>query len=138
MITETEKQKLIEEVKNKFDVLGLDYQTYDTIAEIDSTLTYAENKEIILQNIKPLIKQDPTAKEIKNISESWSFMESQQQNEYELLTYDNLSKVRTIAIFGDPGSGKTSLAYKILEIFKDKKQVYFMKHPNKKLISKFG
>ena len=55
----------------------------------------------------------------------------------ELLKLDNLKKIKTIAIYGDTGTGKTALAYKILEIEKDKK-IYFLKHPSPEIIEKLG
>lgn len=54
----------------------------------------------------------------------------------KLLTRKNLEKIKTIAIYGDTGSGKTALAYKIIEQF-DKK-VYFLKHPKPEIIEKLG
>lgn len=54
-----------------------------------------------------------------------------------LLTIKNLKRIKTIAIFGDTGTGKTALAYKIIEQFKNK-QIYFMKHPNPEIIEKLG
>lgn len=56
---------------------------------------------------------------------------------HELLTKENLEKVKCIAIYGDIGEGKTALAYKIIEILKGK-TVYFMKHPKPYLIEPLG
>ena len=53
-----------------------------------------------------------------------------------LLTKENLKKVKTIAIYGDIGTGKTALAYKILEIID--KPVYFIKHPKPELLKAFN
>ena len=46
-------------------------------------------------------------------------------------------KIHTIAIYGDIGTGKTSLAYWILNNLKDK-PIYFLRHPKPKLIEKLG
>ncbi len=54
----------------------------------------------------------------------------------ELITLENLNKVKTIAIYGDTGTGKTALAYKILETFD--KPIYFLKHPKPELVEKLG
>lgn len=54
-----------------------------------------------------------------------------------LLTKENLMKFRTIAIYGNIGSGKTALAYKILSVIDDK-PVYFMKHPRPELLEPLG
>jgi len=53
-----------------------------------------------------------------------------------ILTKENLNKVKTIAIYGDIGVGKTALAYKVLEVFN--KPIYFMKHPKPDLIEEAG
>ena len=56
----------------------------------------------------------------------------------EPISYDFLKDFRTIAIYGNTGTGKTALAYKIIEQFKGKKKVFFMKHPKPNLIKKLG
>ncbi len=53
-----------------------------------------------------------------------------------LLTKENLEKVKTIAIYGDCGAGKTALAYNIIDTLK--KPVYFLKHPMPEIIEKRG
>lgn len=55
----------------------------------------------------------------------------------ELLTKNNLTKIKTIAIYGDIGTGKTALAYKILDVFKGQ-DIYFLKHPKPEIIEKLG
>lgn len=54
----------------------------------------------------------------------------------KLLTRKNLEKIKIIAIYGDTGTGKTGLAYKIIELFN--KKVYFLKHPRPEIIEKIG
>jgi predicted AAA+ superfamily ATPase len=54
------------------------------------------------------------------------------------ISYDFLKDFRTIAIYGNTGSGKTALAYKIIEQFKGKKNIYFMKYPRPSLIKSYG
>jgi len=54
------------------------------------------------------------------------------------LEHSVLSKINTIAIYGDIGTGKTALAYNIIDLFKDKRKVYFIKHPKPNLIEKLG
>jgi len=56
----------------------------------------------------------------------------------KFLTYENLIKVHTIALYGDIGTGKTSLAYSVIEAFDGKKPIYFMKHPKPHLIKPLG
>ncbi len=54
----------------------------------------------------------------------------------KLLTKENLEKIKIIDIYGDTGTGKTGLAYKIIELFN--KKVYFLKHPKPEIIEKIG
>ena len=54
------------------------------------------------------------------------------------LNYETLNKIHTIAIYGDIGTGKTALAYNVIELFKDKMKIYFIKHPKPDLIEKLG
>lgn len=54
------------------------------------------------------------------------------------LKYNALNKIHTMAIYGAIGSGKTSLAYKIIDLFKDKMDIYFVKHPKPGIINKLG
>lgn len=54
------------------------------------------------------------------------------------LKYEVLNQVNTIAIFGDCGSGKTALSYSIIDLFKDKMKIYFIKHPKPDVIEAMG
>lgn len=54
----------------------------------------------------------------------------------DLITRKNLEKVKTIAIYGDTGTGKTALAYKIIEVFK--KPIYTLKHPRPEIVEAIG
>lgn len=58
--------------------------------------------------------------------------------QFNVLRYDVLKNIKTIAIYGETGSGKTALAYKILSEFEGKKTIYFMKHPKPYLIAQKG
>ena len=49
-----------------------------------------------------------------------------------------LKDVRTIAIYGNCGSGKTSLAYHLIDLIKENKKVFFLKHPKPELIEEMG
>lgn len=56
----------------------------------------------------------------------------------KLLTKEALEEVRTIAIYGEIGEGKTSLAYTIIEKLKQGREVFFLKYPNPEIINKLG
>jgi len=47
-----------------------------------------------------------------------------------------ITEALTIAVYGESGSGKTALVYKILKLFD--KQIYFLKHPLPSIIEKLG
>lgn len=49
-----------------------------------------------------------------------------------------LKKARTIAIYGNVGSGKTALAYSIIDKIKGNRQVFFYRHPWPSLIEPLG
>jgi len=53
------------------------------------------------------------------------------------LTRELLSNIRTIAVYGAVGSGKTALSYSLLNLFEDKR-VYFFRHPKPHLIASLG
>jgi len=54
------------------------------------------------------------------------------------LTKEALEELRTIAIYGDIGEGKTSLAYKIINLIKEEREVFFLKYPNPEIIEELG
>ena len=140
MITEKEKEQLREEIQRRFNKAQVDIKVFDISSQLDNTLSYSENRNIILEQIKPLLpsENDLTNKEAKNLKEYYTFIDSQAQSQEDILSYEVLKNIKTIAIFGDCGSGKTALAYKILECFKAFKKCYFMKHPKPKLITEQG
>ncbi len=49
-----------------------------------------------------------------------------------------LNDIKTIAIYGNCGSGKTALSYHLINLLKDDKKVYFLKHPKPELIEELG
>ena len=53
------------------------------------------------------------------------------------LNREMFNSIRTIAIYGDTGTGKSCLAYTIISLFTDKK-IYFLKHPKPELIEALG
>ena len=56
-----------------------------------------------------------------------------------MINKDILEKSRTIAIYGNLGSGKTALAFKIIDLFKDSgKQVFIYRYPKPELIERLG
>lgn len=135
------KEKLKQEVIN---YLGEDFDLFDFDAEYDTSLTIEENRNLIFKKIKELFgdkekitKRYIESEEAKFKEELFNYKE-EYENEFNPLTLENLKKIKTIAIFGDTGSGKTCLAFKIIDILKDYKKVYFFKHPKPHLLKKIG
>lgn len=65
-------------------------------------------------------------------------IQTQQQNTINTIESFShvLDSLNTIAIYGNTGSGKTALAYAIIE--KINKPVYFLFHPQPRLLQQFG
>lgn len=123
-----ERQRLIQEVKDKFDINGKDIMIFDTEAYIDSDLTYHENKNIIMNQIKSLLPNNDRelVKEIKSRSEEVlqqqkeAYNEWQENNPKELKQLTKLfEKPSIIGIIGNPHEGKTNLGYFIVELLKE-------------------
>lgn len=140
MITQQQEIFLKEWVKSEAQKRNIEFDVLDINAEIDREITLEENKRILLEKLKALesARDGFNNDEIKSKAEAWQVMAKQQENPEELLTYDNLNKIRTIAIYGHTGSGKTALAYKILDVYKQYKKVYFIKYPKPRVIKELG
>lgn len=54
-----------------------------------------------------------------------------------IIKKEYLEQVKTIAIYGGIGSGKTALAYKLLDELSER-MIYFIKHPRPELIEALG
>jgi len=124
------------------DYAGEDYDIIlDFNESIDDTLTYSENLNILKNKVDELLGTKETLKNLKNEQEEYKQQEVNYWNKVtykrEILKRGILNEFRTIAIFGDAGSGKTAIAYKILEQFKGK-EIYFIKHPKPEMIRKMG
>lgn len=134
MINEQDKERLrllvIKELKENADL-------FDLRAEIDSSLSYEENKNIILDKIDMLKERDLNAdffKEQQMLDALSKSDKSQSPANVWRMIHD---KVRIAVILADTGEGKTALAFKILQAY-DSAKVYFFKHPKPHLIQKLG
>lgn len=142
-ITEQETIKLKSWASDECNKYGKELDLFDINAEIDSSLTYSENKNILQEKFKLLFGNYKEGT-ILNLSKkdidfsAYEAEEKQQVNPDELLTYENLEKIKTIGIYGETGSGKTAIAFKILEQFKEKKPIYFIRHPKPELLKPFS
>lgn len=56
----------------------------------------------------------------------------------KLNSFTQLSKVRVIGIFGSIRTGKTALAYNLIDKFKGHKPIFFLNHPNVELVNSLG
>lgn len=152
MLTIKEVEKLKDWSSQYFKKDNKSIDVFDFEHELDLTLTEEENQTILIEKIKKLttpyknvleINKEKINKEDINIMSDAQFktIESKSREDYfndnELLTRQNLNNIKTIAIYGDIGTGKTALAYRILQEFKDMK-IYFIKHPKPLLIKNLG
>jgi hypothetical protein len=136
------KEIIINNLKEKFKDFDKDIQTFDFFAEYDNNISPEENNTILTEKINDLIGRN--LKELVKEQKSQEGMLKEQQQEFMLkyeeefniLSKENLNKFKTIAIYGDIGTGKTALAYRIIKNL-DKK-TYFIKHPKPYLIKPFG
>ena len=55
-----------------------------------------------------------------------------------MIVYEQLNTLNGIAIFGRKGSGKTALAFKLLEQFRGHKPIYVLSHPKPEMIKALG
>jgi len=130
-LSETEKEKLrlliINELPDQWDKFDID-------AEIDSSLSFEENKNIILEKIDVLREKEINLDAVQE-NKIMSNIQNMRIRE-RTFWYDILHNIRVLIVYGGTGTGKTALAFSILQKFK--KPVYIYKHPNKKLITSMG
>lgn len=140
-MNDNEIKKLKEYVKKRFDDAGLDYQSFDTVGEMDTSINFSEARAEIDDKLDKLIPDEDDLKNYKNKelryrAEELSFRDKFLKD-HNPLQRKYLDHFRTIAIYGDIGQGKTALAYKILEQYKDR-PIFFVKHPKPEIIKRLG
>lgn len=114
---------------------GMGYQdNFDTLMNVSPEFAKIVNQnEQENERISHIKELEAEIKQRNNVAQwdMWKYSE-------KLLTKENLNSVKTIAIYGNIGTGKTSIAYKLLEILSKDKPIFFMKHPRPELIDKLG
>lgn len=109
----------------KIDFMAMDQESdFNTLKESlqeEYGLSFCTRQDIELDNKRELLKAKNSFKD-----------------EDSILDIKSLKQVRTIAIFGEPGTGKTALAYSLLNVLKPFKEVYFLKHPNPQILKEMG
>lgn len=147
MLNQNEIQRL-ERFTNGLILGNGSYDTYqfDFEKEIDDTLTFSENQEILKEKINSRFPRTLNIS-VNELKDKFDCMEEQENYEEKFNRYSkeaeqfNYSKLHTkkiILIFGETGSGKTALAHKCLDNIKDKKEVYVYKHLIPKAITEIG
>jgi len=98
MITQKDRTNLENYIKKRFDEVEMDYKTFDAKAEIDSDLSYAENKAIIekklnkiLPKIPPKLKKDALIP--KEQMEQIYIMETQRAEQQAKLEFEKVLEV---------------------------------------------
>ena len=120
MITQEQKQQLKAKVAVELTKANMDYQIFDTDAEIDSSLTYAENYSIIMGKIEQLLNSDVTynlkhkAQRDKQRIEMESMNITEQRKEQWIKKLVHKSVI--CAVLGARGSGKSALGFHYLEL----------------------
>lgn len=132
MLNNQEKERLrlyvIKELKE-------DYDLFDIESEMDSSLTYDENINIIADKIE-LMKEKDVDRD--------TFLEHQLQKKLDNMKPQSkggfwrkiIDKVKVVVCIADTGEGKTAWSFKHLQNYS--KDVYIYKHPNPKLIEALG
>jgi|TARA_Y100000034_G_scaffold70935_1_gene85491 hypothetical protein len=134
MITKEEnlKAKFKIDYPNSYDLVDID-------GLYDSNISYMENYEIIKERFD--ILEDDLKEKIKEQKSRNNGFDIDKQHfidkHSDFFKLSNFDKIKTIAIYGDTGTGKTALSFKLLELFKDR-AVYFVKYPKPYLLKKFG
>lgn len=118
-ITEQQKQQLKVKVMQEMNKASMDYQTFDTEAEIDSSLTYAENYNLIMNKVEALLNSDPEhnlRKRATAYSQSIQLEQSMNYKNKEEWVKKTVNKSVVCCICGKRGGGKSALAFHYLEL----------------------
>ncbi len=114
----------------------LDSDLFDIESEIDSSITYEENINILEEKLKILVNNGTFLKE-----------QVKRNNEYEIgkpsphkiaFSKEIIENLKTIFVSADTGEGKTACSYWFLERLKRFKPIYVFRHPKPELITKIG
>lgn len=130
------KDKWLADLRQFVIKYGIEPDSIDWAHGLDWGLTYPELKNFVFNSFCTHTSK-AIEEQYKNIDEA-ELREMQFKARNNILTLENLSKIHTVAVYGDTGSGKTALCYKLLESFKGKKPVYVLNHPKPELLIKFG
>ena len=132
-LSETEKERLrlfvIEQLPNEWD-------KFDVNAEIDSSLSYNENKDIIADKIE-LFKEMEINKDLVTEQELKEKIENMKVDK-KVFWYSILDNIKVVVVLGGTRTGKTAFCYWLLQKYKGKKPIYVYRHPNRELIKSMG
>jgi len=139
MITENEINKLKEIIYFKFHEANLDYMVFDIDAEIDRSLNYEENlniliektEEIIGRNFKQIAKEQKSQEGLIKEQEE-KFISQYKANKEENLFIDQ----NNFLIIGKKGSGKTALGWSFLKKINEmsQREIYIFNHPRPEIL----
>jgi len=131
-ITKTEFKHILAELKE----MQIDYKAIDFYAFGDDC-----NYEMLVQNIFVEYGVEvpfPDKTQTESQTESQNHSEKIYKN--DMAWWDSIIKdIKSVAVVGDTGTGKTAFCYRLLERYrKTKKDIYVYKHPKPKIIEKLG
>ena len=126
------KQNLRKWARNE---LGDDYYLFDIDANIDSDLTFDENKTILYEKIR-YFKENDIPEEVQEYYANQERKANQVQPSSDV--EEILPKLKSIAILGATRSGKTALSFKFLEVLAKDRPIFILRHPIPQLILTAG
>jgi len=134
MLTPTEKQKLFDKT---YQLLGENHDLFDTEAEIDSSLTYHENLNLLHDKLE-LFKANNPLVGITRANIKQQQLQQKEDNSTTLIKewiVKSLDKSKIYAVIGGRGSGKSCFAFAFLEWHKkNNRRCYIYKFPKPSLL----
>jgi len=131
MLSAIEKERIELKVMEE---LQDDYDLFDLEAELDSSLSYSEALDNILDKIDLFRDKKPDIDVIREQEMMCRLNNAKRtsSNFWKKI----INNIRVLVCYGNTGTGKTALMFKILQDFS--KPVYFFNHPKPELIEALG
>lgn len=137
-MNEKEREKLIRKITELCKINEVDEQFVDFEADIDNTLTYSENYNI-LKDMYNLKDKNDVKEMIEECNEKDNFEKWHKDKNDGLRVFYKIDPM-FVACVGERGSGKTALGHQICDRLRaiKKMPVYVLKYPKPKLITRIG
>lgn len=126
------------------DAFKDDLDKVDVTAHYDETLTVEENQSEFRRLFPAYFLEDPasplrpSAEDLQEAEEELQEQLSDAAEEEDI--FHIVAKLKSVAIVGDTGAGKTALSYRVIDAIKEAtgREVYVYRHPQPKLIAQVG